>query len=204
MSEVKVAPLIYLAMTNAMNQIGAISKGQTNKFQNYKFRGIDDVMNALYPVLVENHLFLVPELVDKQIETLPSKDGKTQVHALLTMRYTMYAQDGSSVSATTLGEGLDTSDKACNKAMAVAMKYAMFQMFCIPTEEMRNADPDNYNPQYGGEQQEQNDICEDCGKAIEGRIINGVPYEPKTLAFNSVKKYGKVFCFDCMMKRKAK
>ncbi|MFS0844210.1 MAG: ERF family protein [Roseburia hominis] len=30
---------------------------------------------------------------------------------------------------------MDSGDKATNKAMSVAFKYACFQVFCIPTEE---------------------------------------------------------------------
>jgi hypothetical protein len=35
---------------------------------------------------------------------------------------------------------MDSGDKASNKAMAIAFKYACFQVFCIPTEEI--VDPD--------------------------------------------------------------
>ncbi|MBR2681016.1 MAG: ERF family protein, partial [Exiguobacterium sp.] len=44
------------------------------------------------------------------------------------------------VSCVVIGEGMDTGDKASNKAMSVGMKYAAFQLFMIPTEEM--IDPD--------------------------------------------------------------
>jgi hypothetical protein len=46
-----------------------------------------------------------------------------------------------------VGEGMDSADKSSNKAMAVAFKYACFQVFCIPTEEMTNDDPDAYSPE---------------------------------------------------------
>ena len=39
---------------------------------------------------------------------------------------------------------MDSADKASNKAMSVAFKYACFQVFCIPTEEM--VDPDSETP----------------------------------------------------------
>ncbi|MGL9724902.1 ERF family protein, partial [Sodalis sp. (in: enterobacteria)] len=32
-------------------------------------------------------------------------------------------------------EAMDSGDKATNKAMSIAYKYAAFQAFCIPTEE---------------------------------------------------------------------
>ena len=52
------------------------------------------------------------------------------------IKYIFYAEDGTSVEAITIGEGMDSGDKATNKSMAIAMKYALFQVFCIPTEEM--------------------------------------------------------------------
>ena len=44
------------------------------------------------------------------------------------------------MSCVVVGEGMDSGDKASNKAMSVALKYACFQLFMIPTEEM--VDPD--------------------------------------------------------------
>ncbi len=41
---------------------------------------------------------------------------------------------------------MDSGDKATNKAMAVAFKYACFQTFCIPTESLMD-DPDATTPE---------------------------------------------------------
>jgi hypothetical protein len=60
---------------------------------------------------------------------------------MLKMQYTFFADDGSSVKAVVMGEGMDSGDKASNKAMAVAHKYAIVQMFAIPTED--DKDPEN-------------------------------------------------------------
>ena len=135
---------IYGLIGNAMKEIGAIKKESHNNQQNYKYRGIDAVMNALSPVLMHNNLFLVPEVLDHKREERQTNRGGNLIYSILTMRYTMYAPDGSSVSATVIGEGMDSGDKASNKAMSVAMKYAMFQLFCIPTEEF--VDPDSETP----------------------------------------------------------
>ena len=44
---------------------------------------------------------------------------------------------------------MDSGDKASNKALSIAFKYACFQVFCIPTEEMKDPDaetpPDSIN-----------------------------------------------------------
>lgn len=65
------------------------------------------------------------------------------------IKYTFFAEDGSSVYAIVIGEGMDTGDKATNKAMSIAFKYACFQVFCIPTEEMQ--DPDAERPELEDE-----------------------------------------------------
>ena len=72
--------------------------------------------------------------------------GSALLSAILKVRYHFTAIDGSEVCATVIGEGMDSGDKASNKALAVAYKYACFQVFCIPTEEIKAADPDNYTP----------------------------------------------------------
>lgn len=138
--------MIYKAMTSAMADIGAVSKAQTNQQQHFRYRGIDDAMNALYPVLAKHGLFLVPEVLEQTREERVTKSGGNLIYSILKVRYTMYAGDGSSVSAVVIGEGMDSADKSSNKAIAAAMKYAIFQMFCIPTEDMRDNDPDKETP----------------------------------------------------------
>lgn len=140
------APKIYATISAAMADINPVGKGKYNQKQGFKYRGIDDVMNALYPVLTRHGLFLVPEVLDHSREERATKSSGNLIYSILKMRYTLYATDGSSVSAVVIGEGMDIADKSSNKAMAVAMKYALFQLFCIPTEEMGNDDPDGHSP----------------------------------------------------------
>ena len=149
------AEQIYGLIAKAMKKVGAVGKDSVNQTQGFKYRGIDAVMNALSPVMAELGLFVVPEVIDhKREERFSTKqvwdneqkkkvDKKTTLlYSILTIKYTMYAPDGSNVSCVVIGEGMDSGDKASNKAMAVGLKYACFQMFMIPTEEMAQADPD--------------------------------------------------------------
>lgn len=135
---------IYELIGKAMNDIGAIGKDDFNPQQKYKFRGIDAVMNALNPVMRKYGLFCTPEVLNQVREERATTTGGTLKYSLLTVKYTVYAPDGSTVSATVIGEGMDSGDKASNKALSVAFKYAMFQLFCIPTEEF--VDPDAETP----------------------------------------------------------
>ena len=63
----------------------------------------------------------------------------------LKINFGFYAEDGSHVDAVVIGEAMDTGDKASNKALSIGLKYAMLQVFCIPTED--DKDPDAVSPQ---------------------------------------------------------
>lgn len=131
---------IYEAISKCMEEIGAVGKNDRNNQQGFMYRGIDAVMNAINPALVNNHVFVVPEVLEQRREERPSKSGGLLIYSICKIKYTFFAEDGSFITAVTIGEGMDSGDKATNKAMAIAFKYACFQVFCIPTEEMKDPD----------------------------------------------------------------
>ena len=136
---------IYESITKIMEEVPSIGKNQRNKTQGFMYRGIDDVMNALQPLLAKNKVFIVPEILEQTREERISSKGGNLIYSICKIKYKFYAEDGSSVEAITIGEGMDSGDKATNKARAIAMKYALFQVFCIPTDEMK--DPDSETPE---------------------------------------------------------
>lgn len=131
---------IYEAISQTMADVGFVGKNTKNTQQGFMFRGIDAVMNALNPAMQKNHIFIVPQVLEQTREERQTKEGKNLIYSICKIKYTFYAQDGSSISAVVIGEGMDTGDKATNKAMSIAFKYACFQVFCIPTEEMKDPD----------------------------------------------------------------
>lgn len=131
---------IYQSITKIMEEVPSIGKTQRNKTQGFMYRGIDDVMNALQPLLAKNKVFIVPEILEQTREERTTSKGGNLIYSICKIKYKFYAEDGSSVEAITIGEGMDSGDKATNKAMAIAFKYACFQVFCIPTEEMKDPD----------------------------------------------------------------
>lgn len=144
---------IYAAISAAMADISAIAKDKYNQQQDFKFRGIDDVMNALKPILTKNKIFTVPQVLEQTREIKVTAKGGELRYSLLKIAFRFYATDGSFIEAVTLGEGMDSGDKASNKAMAIAYKYALFQVFCIPTEEMTDPDGESYETKHETETQ---------------------------------------------------
>lgn len=191
---------IYQAITDIMSEGYAITKDKRNAQQGFQYRGIDDVLNTFQPLLAKHHVFVVPEVLDQQRQERTTGKGGSLLYSLLRMRYTFYAEDGSSVSAVVVGEGMDSGDKASNKAMSVAMKYAMFQVFCIPTEEMQDPDAETPEPSKPKAEQPAPEPvhCADCGTEIQ-------PYQDgngKTVGVDrwskaSMQKFGRVLCTQC-------
>ena len=142
---------IYEAISRCMEEIGAVGKDAVNKQQGFKYRGDDAVMNAINPALVKNHVFIVPEVLEQQRQERTTSKGAVLIYSICRIKYTFYAEDGSSIEAVTVGGGVGSGGKATDRAMAVAFKCACFQVFCIPTEEMKDPDgetPDAVNPQF--------------------------------------------------------
>ena len=135
---------IHTAILNAMADIDAIGKDKRNQQQGFQFRGIDDVYNRLHPILAKHRIYSTPEVLEERSEERKTAKGGNLIYRILKVRYTFFTDDGTNVSTTVMGEGMDSGDKASNKAMAVAHKYALLQLFCIPTEDM--VDPDAETP----------------------------------------------------------
>ena len=135
---------IFETINAVMEEIGAVGKNSRNEKQKYMYRGVDDVMNALNPAFTKHKLFMAPEVVSQKREERQTANEKNLIYSVLSVKYTFYAEDGSSIYTIVPGEGMDSGDKASNKAMSAAFKYACFQTFCIPTEEMQ--DPDAETP----------------------------------------------------------
>lgn len=133
-------PLIYKTISEVMQKINAIAKGRKNQQQGFNFRGIDDVMNELHPVMAECGLFVVPTVLEENRTQGTTRNGATMFYTRLKIEFTFYAQDGSNIKSIVIGEAMDSGDKASNKALSIGLKYAMLQVFCIPTED--DKDPD--------------------------------------------------------------
>lgn len=135
---------IYESIAAIQADVDFIGKDkQTTGQTSYKYRGVDQVLNTLHPLFSKHKVFAVPEVLEVlSREWKTTKTGSSVVYQTAKVKYTFYAEDGSSVSAIVLGEAMDSGDKASNKCMSVAYKYACFQILSIPTEETTE-DPDD-------------------------------------------------------------
>lgn len=118
-----------------------ISKDRNNAQQGYKFRGIDDVFNALSPIISTHGLVILPRILSRTVTERTTPKGGVLFYVTVEADFDFVSShDGSKHTVKTFGEAMDSGDKATNKAMSAAYKYAALQTFCIPTE--ADNDPD--------------------------------------------------------------
>lgn len=118
-----------------------ISKSRKNQQQCYNFRGIDDVYNSLARPMVDAGLVVLPRVLSRECKDAQTKSGGNLFYVVVECEFDFIAvSDGSKHTVKTFGEAMDSADKATNKAMSAALKYAYMQSFCIPTEGDNDAD----------------------------------------------------------------
>lgn len=140
---------IFKAIPRVMAEIAPIAKGQLNQQQGFKFRGIDDVYNALHSILSKNKVFTAAEIMGRERQELQTKSGGRAWHVVIHFKFKFYAEDGSFIEAWADGEAMDTGDKASNKCASIAHKYALIQTLCIPTADLE--EPDRTAYELGGD-----------------------------------------------------
>lgn len=136
-------PKVYAAIAEVMAELAKVGIGKNNKNtqQGYKFRGIDDVYNALAPLLARTKLLILPRVLNRVVTERETKNGGVLFYVVLDVEFDLVSGvDGSKHTVRVCGEAMDSGDKATNKAMSAAYKYACMEAFCIPTEGDNDAD----------------------------------------------------------------
>lgn len=141
------APRVFTAINAVMRDAMPVGKNQQNAQQNYKFRGIDDVMSAMAGPMRKHGLFILPSIIKHEQQ----RDGK-MTRTVITMRYHVYGPAGDCLAADVPGEAFDFADKSTNKAQSAALKYLLFTLFMLPVDGRSIDDGDRHHPEPTAEQ----------------------------------------------------
>lgn len=133
---------IHHALTAVMRDVLAVGKAQRNRDQGYTFRGIDDVVNAVGPALRKHGVLVLPELLDVSYRDVRTSKDKPAREVTVRVRFRFVGPSGDELAVVVPGESMDSGDKGTAKAMSVAMRIALLQALCLPTDE---ADPDAHS-----------------------------------------------------------
>ena len=129
------------AVQAELAKTGILKSRRNTQGSGYNFRGIDDVYNAIAPLLAQHGLCILPRILARTCDERQTQKGGAIFYVTVEAEFDLVcAEDGSKHTVRTFGEAMDMSDKATNKAMSAAYKYAAFQTFAIPTEADNDAD----------------------------------------------------------------
>ena len=172
-------PKIHAALNLVMKQVGAVKKNDRNDFQQFMFRGVDAVVNAVYPALVEHRVTVQPKVLQYDYSTIDVGKGsaaKSMGHARVIVEYTFTsAEDGSTASAAAAGEAFDAGDKATPKAMSVALRTALLQSLMLPTDD----------PEPDASTYERAPVAPPADPLVEARITVKAAWEANRGAFHA-------------------
>lgn len=161
-------------LVNVTRKIAAegIGKTRNNTQQGYKFRGVDEVMNAFAPILASEGLYLRPRFSEREVAERVSAKGGALFCVTLKAEFDFSNESGETVTVGPFyGEAMDSADKATNKAMAVAFKYAMFQTFCVPLEAVTGGDADAQTHELLSAEEARRIQCQDMMEAYKESVV---------------------------------
>lgn len=129
-------PSIYEALAAVMGDVQGVAKSSRNTDQNYNFRGIDAVVNAVGPVLRKYGVIVVPTAVEARYRDVTTSRGKPSRECTVMATYRFYGPAFDYIEAAVPGESMDFGDKGAPKAMSVAYRILLLQALCIPTDDI--------------------------------------------------------------------
>jgi len=184
---------IYELLSKAAKDVGVVGKGKRNQQQGYNFRSVDDVVDACHAAFTKHGIFLTSEVLSGNREERKTAKGGVLVYSILRIKFTFYAPDGSSVSSTAEGEGMDSGDKASNKAMSAALKYALGQTLLIP---FSVTDSENDSPELAPREAKPRKAAKpapppalDEDTVLDGALWKQLPFAGKAVKDLTVEEY---------------
>lgn len=124
---------VHEALVRIIGDLPAIGKDQhaSEKQGGYAYRGIEAITRELQPLLVKYGVVIVPRT--RLLEHIEARGmNASWTTTTIEVEWTVtHAASQTSITAATLGMGMDGADKGANKAQTQALKYLLLQMFCI-------------------------------------------------------------------------
>lgn len=134
--------LIYEKISLVIADMEHVSKKGKNTQQNWNYRSIDQIKNAVNITFKKHKVFYSPEILEHIKEEQVTTKGTKMSHYTVKVKFKIFTTDGSFIEAITCGEAADSGDKGLGKAQTYAEKTMLLQVFNIPTEEQEDPDKD--------------------------------------------------------------
>lgn len=190
---------VHVALSNAMSDIQSVGKDShfsAPGMGTFNFRGIDATVNAVGPALRKHGIVPLPIAQDIIYRDTKTTGGKDTREVTVKATYRLYGPMGDYVEVTSPGESLDTGDKGTAKAMSVAFRILLLQMFAVPTGD---ADPDSQVYQRGEHEQRPAAPAapkEDTSPLGKARAAAGAAYRARNLTYKEAEAEFAVWAID--------
>lgn len=134
------------AWSRVMGDVRAIKKERDFKggsSGNFKFRGVDEALNAFGPVCRKHGVVVMPIQTACEYRDIPTNGGGVRRECTATVTYRLYGPAGDHFDAQTIGEAADNAGRATAKAQALALRTLLLTGGLVPTED-RDADAEYF------------------------------------------------------------
>jgi hypothetical protein len=136
---------VHIAWMRVMQDVQEIRKDSTaNMGGQVRFRGVDATMNAFGAAQRRHGVIVMPTSVEKAYGETKTSNGKVMRECTVTVTYKIMGPKGDHMTVMSIGESLDTGDKATAKAMSVALRTLLLQVGMVPTEMPKDPDQQVY------------------------------------------------------------
>lgn len=133
---------LHTAILKVMEQVQGVEKaGKMTSGGKYSYAQAEDVLRKIRPYMIDAGLTMCPVSTDVVLnEVYKTSSGSSMNRIVVRRTYRItHAPSGEHLDIQVLGEGSDVGDKACNKALTGAGKYARREAFSL---EFGEDDPD--------------------------------------------------------------
>jgi hypothetical protein len=129
-------------MNAVMKEVREVKKSETANMPggSYKYRGVDQVVEALSASIREHGIVIVPVSVEPEHWTAQTSKGSTVNYSRVVVAYAIHGPEGDSIPGQSVGEAMDSGDKSISKAMSVSWRTFLLEAFHLPTND---PDPDS-------------------------------------------------------------
>lgn len=131
-------PTIEQRLCSIAAEVEAVAKDRNaqegDKGAKYKFRGYDDVVDAVHPLFAKHGVVIAYNDLDISWDR-STRGGGGWRHYLVRVEWRFTGEDGSVLTCISTGEGLDGGDKGLGKARSYALRDVLTRMLTMPTND---------------------------------------------------------------------
>ncbi|MER5882676.1 ERF family protein [Streptomyces sp. NPDC001941] len=139
---------VHVAWLRVRREIRAIGKGElySQSGTRFNFRGVDTVVQHFGPVTLRHGVNIISSRVEATYGEKATKSGGKMRECSVLVTWTVMGPKGDTLTLQTMGEALDTADKATTKAQSVALRTLLLGFGLTPTGD---PDPDSSKIERG-------------------------------------------------------